>query len=114
VDDPACVMVNRNQGSGTRALIDRLLGGVRPPGYAIQPRNHNAVAAAVVQGRADWGITLDTVGRAAGLAFLPVQAEQYDFIVPRSRTDRPAVAAFRTLVNAPSVRQALARLGMRP
>ncbi len=25
--DPSCVMVNRNQGSGTRALIDRLLGG---------------------------------------------------------------------------------------
>ena len=40
-------MVNRNQGSGTRALIDRLLGGARPPGYAVQPRNHNAVAAAV-------------------------------------------------------------------
>ena len=46
--DPACVMVNRNQGSGTRALIDRLLGGVKPAGYAVQPRNHNAVAAAVV------------------------------------------------------------------
>ena len=25
--DPACVMVNRNQGSGTRVLIDRLLAG---------------------------------------------------------------------------------------
>ena len=30
IDDPACVMVNRNQGSGTRALIDRLLGGANP------------------------------------------------------------------------------------
>src|SRR5262249_44849128 len=50
--DPDCVMVNRNQGSGTRVLIDRLLGGVRPRGYAVQPRNHNAVAAAVVQRRA--------------------------------------------------------------
>ena len=48
--DPACVMVNRNQGSGTRALIDRLLEGARPAGYAVQPRNHNAVAAAVVAG----------------------------------------------------------------
>ena len=25
--DPACIMVNRNQGAGTRILIDRLLGG---------------------------------------------------------------------------------------
>jgi hypothetical protein len=27
--DPDCLMVNRNQGSGTRVLIDRLLGGAR-------------------------------------------------------------------------------------
>ena len=57
------MMVNRNQGSGTRALIDRLLEGVKPAGYAVQPRNHNAVAAAVSQGRADWGVTLDTIAR---------------------------------------------------
>ena len=84
--DPACVMVNRNQGSGTRALIDRLLARrASPPGYAMQPRNHNAVAAAVAQGRADWGVTLDTVARGAGLGFLPVQDEQYDFVVPKAR-----------------------------
>ena len=59
-------MVNRNQGSGTRALIDRLLEGVKPAGYAVQPRNHNAVAAAVLQGRADWGVTLDIIARRAG------------------------------------------------
>ena len=64
-------MVNRNQGSGTRALIDRLLGGARPQGYAVQPRTHNAVAAAVVQRRADWGMTLDTIARTAGLGFIP-------------------------------------------
>jgi putative molybdopterin biosynthesis protein len=113
LDDPGCVMVNRNQGSGTRAVIDRLLGGTRPAGYAVQPRNHNAVAAAVRQGRADWGVTLDTVARGAGLGFLPVQAEQYDFIVPRSRADRPAVVAFRKLLPEPRIREALEHLGMR-
>jgi molybdate-binding protein len=53
--DPACIMVNRNQGAGTRILIDRLLGDSRPDGYWNQPRSHNAVAAAVAQHRADWG-----------------------------------------------------------
>jgi putative molybdopterin biosynthesis protein len=114
IDDRSCVMVNRNQGSGTRALIDRLLGGVRPPGYAVQPRNHNAIAAAVVQGRADWGMTLDTIARSAGLGFLPVQAEQYDFIVPRSRAARPGVVAFTTLLQQAFTREALLRLGMKP
>ncbi len=87
-------MVNRNQGSGTRALIDRLLEGVKPAGYAVQPRNHNAVAAAVSQGRADWGVTLDIIARRAGLGFLPVQEEHYDFVVPKSRANRPGVAGF--------------------
>ena len=112
--DPACVIVNRNRGSGTRVLIDRLLGDARPPGYAVQPRNHNAVAAAVAQRRADWGVTLDTVARMAGLDFIPVQAEQYDFIVPRARADRPAVMAFKGLLHDRAIRDALERLGMRP
>jgi putative molybdopterin biosynthesis protein len=114
IDDPSCVMVNRNQGSGTRALIDRLLNGFRPHGYAVQPRSHNAVAAAVVQGRADWGMTLDTIARRAGLGFLPVQAEQYDFVVPRSRANRPGLVAFKTLLTQTPTREALVRLGMKP
>jgi putative molybdopterin biosynthesis protein len=107
-------MVNRNQGSGTRALIDRLLGGEKPHGYAVQPRNHNAVAAAVVQGRADWGMTLDTIARGAGLGFLPVREERYDFIVPRSRANRPGVVAFKALLGQAHTREALTRLGMKP
>jgi putative molybdopterin biosynthesis protein len=111
--DPACVMVNRNQGSGTRALIDRLLQGVKPAGHAVQPRNHNAVAAAVSQGRADWGVTLDIIARNAGLGFLPVQEERYDFVVPKSRANRPGVLAFKKLLQDPGTRDALARLGMK-
>jgi putative molybdopterin biosynthesis protein len=111
--DPSCVMVNRNKGSGTRALIDRLLEGERPQGYAVQPRNHNAVAAAVLQGRADWGLTLDRIAANAGLGFLPFREERYDFVVPKSRTNRNGVVAFKRLLNEPSTRDALARLGMK-
>jgi len=111
--DPSCVMVNRNQGSGTRALIDRLLEGVKPVGYPVQPRNHNAVAAAVSQGRADWGLTLDTIAHNSGLGFLPLRDERYDFVVPKSRANRPGVVAFKKLLKEPSTREALARLGMK-
>jgi putative molybdopterin biosynthesis protein len=111
--DPSCVMVNRNQGSGTRVLLDRLLEGVKPAGYAVQPRNHNAVAAAVSQGRADWGVTLETLARHAGLGFLPVQEERYDFVVPKSRANRPGVMAFKKLLGDFLTRDALARLGMK-
>ena len=90
--DADCVMVNRNAGSGTRIIIDRLLGEHRPAGYGVQTKSHNAVAAAVAQGRADWGVAIDTVARQYGLGFMPLQEEQYDFVVPTARLDAPAGA----------------------
>jgi putative molybdopterin biosynthesis protein len=112
--DSDCILVNRNRGSGTRILIDRLLGSARPPGYLAEPRSHNAVAAAVAQGRADWGVAIETVARALALGFLLLRAEQYDFVVPRSRIDRPAVQAFVALLREPMTRQALADMGFLP
>src|SRR5215475_54643 len=70
--DSSCLMVNRNAGAGTRILIDQLLEGRRPPGYANQPKSHNAVAAAIAQGRADWGIAIANVAKLYGLDFLPI------------------------------------------
>jgi putative molybdopterin biosynthesis protein len=110
-DQQSVRMINRNQGSGTRILIDRFLNGSKPPGYAVQPSNHNAVAAAIAQGRADWGMAIESVAKANGLRFLPYQEERYDFAVPKSRLDRPAVKKFVELLSAKSTREHLARLG---
>ncbi len=112
-DETNCVMVNRNQGSGTRILIDRLLAGAKPHGYAVQPSNHNAVAAAIAQGRADWGLAIESVAVANGLGFLPYQEERYDFVIPKSRQDRPAIRAFVELLAEPATHQRLTELGFR-
>jgi putative molybdopterin biosynthesis protein len=110
--DPSCLMVNRNRGSGTRVLLDGLLAGRRPLGHAVEVRSHNAVAAAVRQGRADWGVAIEPVARAYGLAFVPMRAEHYDFAIRDDRWDRPPVAAFRALCNEPETRRRLHALGM--
>jgi putative molybdopterin biosynthesis protein len=108
-------MVNRNRGSGTRVLIDQLLGERRPPGYAYEPRSHFAVAAAVAQRRADWGVTIETVARGAGLRFRPLRPEHYDFAVPVDRWERPAVRVLRRLLAAgSSLRAELEALGFGP
>lgn len=112
-DDPACVMVNRNQGSGTRILIDQLLAGRQPAGYAVQARSHNAVAAAVMQKRADWGVAISTVADSAGLGFLPLTDEQYDFVVPELCRTRKAAAAFERVLGDPAVKERLNRFGFR-
>ena len=110
--DSSCVMVNRNQGSGTRILIDRLLDGARPEGYAVQARNHSAIAASVGQQRADWGIAIESVARQANLGFLPLARESFDFVVPSSRCDRPAVRSFQSLLQDRNIREKLGNLGL--
>jgi putative molybdopterin biosynthesis protein len=112
--DPACVLVNRNSGAGTRLLIDKLLAGARPPGYGNQPRSHNAVAAAVAQARADWGVAIEPVARLYGLGFLPLVPESYDFLLVESRRDRPAVQAFLAALADDHVRARIRALGMQP
>lgn len=112
--DTAALMVNRNAGAGTRVLIDKLLEGARPPGYANQPKSHNAVAAAIAQGRADWGVAIEPVAKLYGLGFLPVAPEQYDFLVVESRRERAPVRAFLETLRDPATRARIAALGMQP
>jgi putative molybdopterin biosynthesis protein len=112
--DPSCLMVNRNAGAGTRVLIDRLLDGARPPGYANQPKSHNAVAAAIEQQRADWGVGIAPVAKLYGLGFIPVAPEHYDFLLVESRGERPGVKAFLAALRDEKTRARIAALGMTP
>jgi putative molybdopterin biosynthesis protein len=112
--DPDCLMVNRNAGSGTRVLLDQTLQGARPPGYANQPKSHNAVAAAIAQGRADWGFAIEPVARLYDLGFIPVAPEEYDFLVVDDARERPAVRAFLDALRDETVRARIRAIGMRP
>ena len=112
--DGGCIMVNRNPGAGTRVLIDRLLQGAQPPGWSNQPRSHNAVAAAVAQGRADWGVTIAPIAAAYGLGFAALAEECYDFVIPAARRATPAITAFLAALRDESVRDALVTMGFKP
>jgi putative molybdopterin biosynthesis protein len=112
--DPDAVMVNRNAGSGTRLLVDGLIGAARPAGFWNQPRSHNAVAAAVAQGRADWGVAIASVATAYGLGFLPLAQEHYDFAYREADREKPALAAFLALLGTRAADAALNELGFEP
>jgi putative molybdopterin biosynthesis protein len=114
LDDLSALMVNRNAGSGTRVLVDSLLRGAKPAGYANQPRSHNAVAAAIAQHRADWGVAIEPVAHMYGLAFLPIAPEHYDFLLVEARRERPAVQAFLQALRDEATRTRIRALGMEP
>ncbi len=107
-------MVNRNAGSGTRVLVDALLRdaeGHRPDGYQAQARSHNAVAAAVAQGRADWGVTLDVLATANGLGFAFLREERYELVARDAVIDDPAVVALRAALTGDAGRAVLQGMG---
>lgn len=114
IADASCIMVNRNQGAGTRILIDRLLMGGKPEGYFNQPRSHNAVAAAIAQGRADWGLAIKQAADAYDLGFIPLAQEHYDFALVTARAQRPGVQAFLDSLASEETKAALRVLGFEP
>jgi putative molybdopterin biosynthesis protein len=65
----------------------------------------------VHQGRADWGVAINTVAEQYGLGFIPLQQERFDFAVPTARLARPAVRMFRELLNDTPIREQLRALG---
>ena len=114
---PELRMVNRNRGSGTRLLIDELLAPLRPArpaGYTHEARSHAGVVTCVAQGRADWGVAIASAAAPAGLRFLPIREERYDFVIPAARRARPAVQAFLAALADPALRARLRAAGFSP
>jgi molybdate transport repressor ModE-like protein len=107
--------VNRQPGSGTRLLLDRLLaqGGLQPgdvEGYANEEFTHLAVAATIAAGKADAGVGLEAAARDFGLTFVPLVREDYLFVCRKRAFRSPRVMAFCALLADAATRVAVDRL----
>ncbi len=111
-NEPSCLMINRNLGSGTRVLIDQLLDGSKPNGYLVQTSNHRAVFAAIQQKRADWGVAIQSLTE-ENTGFLAIQDEHYDFMVSKSKLQKRSVQVFIELLKDKTVQASLAELGLK-
>lgn len=106
----------REQGSGARTQLDRLLKqeGLDPASIvprSIAVRNHMDVAHAVSLGAADVGFSIRAVALALGLDFVPLVEERFDLIVPEDLADDPRVSRmFETLATS-TFRRELDALG---
>jgi putative molybdopterin biosynthesis protein len=81
-------IVNREQGSGARRLLDKLLvaSRIRPnrvKGYGEEVSSHLDVASRIKAGLADTGIGVRSVAAICGLDFVPLQRERYDLVIPK-------------------------------
>jgi putative molybdopterin biosynthesis protein len=81
-------IVNREQGSGARRLLDKLLKASRikcnrVKGYSEEVLSHLDVASRIKAGLADTGIGVQSVAAICGLEFVPLQRERYDLVIPK-------------------------------
>ncbi len=106
---------NRALGSGTRMLLDELLGRLPLPhaqlrGYDHAESSHAAVAQRVASGACDAGIGLESAARAAGLDFVPLAQERYHLVCLKSTLQRPATQTLLQRLQSPGWQQTLARV----
>ena len=113
INNPEVHMINRNRGSGTRVLLDRYLADQQPSGFFQEAKSHNSVAAAVAQKRADWGVAIQSVAEDSGLGFIPIQDEEYDFVIPKDRLQRPEVNRLLSLLEEKDIKNKLAERGLK-
>lgn len=78
--------INRQKGSGTRILLDYLLGREKLAnadinGYNREEYTHLAVAAAVKNNACDAGLGIYASARAMDLDFIPIAEEMYDVCI---------------------------------
>jgi len=93
-------LVNRNPGSGTRVLIEELLGGARPPGYDYVVYSHLEAAEAVASGRGDVTVCVRWAAEAYGLYFIPLRWERFDFVLRRESLGSGPVSGFLELLRS--------------
>lgn len=108
--------VNRQKGAGTRLLLDHLLAqsGIaseRISGYTREEYTHTGVAAQIAAGTADAGMGILSAARIAGLGFLPLAEESYDFLIDANAWEMPGVQRFIAVLQSKAFRHRLEQMG---
>jgi putative molybdopterin biosynthesis protein len=104
--------VNREPGSGSRALLDKLLekAGMdarKVQGYDRVAYGHLAAAYYVVAKDADACLATRSAAQTFGLDFVPLSSERYDLVMRRKTMDLPAVKAFLDVLQRATLRRKL-------
>jgi putative molybdopterin biosynthesis protein len=105
-------LVNREPGSGSRALLDQLLqtAGVdaqKVQGYDRVAYGHLAAAYAVLSRDADVCVATRSAAQTFGLDFIPLHSERYDLVMRKRTADLPAVKAFLDVLHRATLRRKL-------
>jgi putative molybdopterin biosynthesis protein len=108
IADPYVTLVNREEGSGARLLLDQRLraegiSSDKVKGYGTVVAAHFDVARAIASRQADVGVGIRSAAQLFELDFVPLQTARYDLVVPKAYLkSHPTLAhLFETLASRP-------------
>lgn len=104
--------VNRETGSGSRALLDRLLKAAdvaqaKVHGYDRIALGHLPAAYQIVAGEADVCIATSSAAQTFGLDFVPLHSARYDMVMRKRTGELPSVKAFLDVLQRTTLRRKL-------
>jgi molybdate-binding protein len=106
--EPTVRLINREEGSGARLLLDQRLraSGIESTqvqGYDRTVSSHFEVARAIDGRQADVGLGIRSAAQLFDLDFVPLQTARYDLVVPKPYLQsHPTLAhLFETIVSGP-------------
>ncbi|WP_439860595.1 substrate-binding domain-containing protein [Pseudomonas sp. MBLB4136] len=107
--------VNREQGSGTRMLLESLLrrdnlDSAAIKGFHNEEFTHAAVAAYVASGMADAGFGVEAAARQFGLTFIPMARENYCLLCREDSLGLPAMGALLKVLQNPQFQAQISQL----
>jgi len=110
------VIVNRELGSGSRALLDSQLKKLdldpkRVRGYQQLTSGHLSAAWQVQSGAVDCCIATQAAARALGLGFLPLVSERYDLVIRKQHLEIPRTQQLIDTLTRSDLRRELEGLG---
>jgi putative molybdopterin biosynthesis protein len=112
---PGVRFINRQRGSGTRALLEFLLTAASVErdaiqGYDQEEVTHSAVAALVAGRQADAGFGLEAAATRFSLGFVPIATERYYLAFTSASIEREDVRAFLQAAREPAFLEAVSQL----
>lgn len=116
IQQPGLRFINRQEGSGTRLLIDYHLkkAGIGTDGivgYEKEVYTHLEVGLAIVSHQADVGMATGSVSRMLGLGFLPVAKERFDMLLDKKTFFEKGVQNLIDTLRSDSFRKGVEKLG---
>jgi len=108
--------INRQQGAGTRVLLDYHLqklgiSGANIEGYEKEVFTHFEVGLAILSQEADVGIATSAIAKLLGLSFVPITQESFDMILNKNVFFDRGIQALIEILNSSGFRTRVANLG---